>query len=284
MLRDRLSSHWVTLRPILLGVRHPASVWDDDAEEQTDEDVAYTSLLRLNARLSKHYTERYRVMSEVASKLEKQAAALREQGEDWLYGRGDEGRAPLWADTAAADLTSALRNFADTYERTEDEYRYLLETYVAERDNLFARDAEQADGFFAEEWEAILHGRLSEERADTYRAAIAAATEEDTYTSLWDDLCVISRGTGARIRRVQDRSTDRRAVRDISEQAEFRIAAIRASAYRDPDWGETVCELLDTAHRASYFTMVRRWQETRELMVRQAAAYEEYRKLYDETV
>ena len=283
MLREQLSSHWVTLRPILLGVRHPASVWDDE-EEQTDEDVAYTSLLRLNARLSKHYTERHRVMTEVANKLEKQASALREQGEDWLHGRGDEGRAPLWADTAAADLTSALRSFADTYERTEDEYRYLLETYIAERDVLFARDAEQSAGFFADEWDNLLHGRLSEDRANTYRSAIAAATKDSTYTSLWDDLYVISRGTGARIRRVQDRSTDRRAVRDISEQAEFRIAAIRASAYRDADWGEMVCDLLDTAHRASYFTMVRRWQETRELMARQAAAYEEYRKLYDETV
>ena len=281
MLKEQLSSHWVTLRPILLTAGCPDDR-DDDLHEETDNDVAYASLLRLNARLSKYHAERARTMEEVASKLQKHTDILREHGEDWLHGAENDGRAALWADTAAADLSTALRSFADAYERTEDEYRYLLETYTAERANLFARDTDSTNGFFANDWENLLHGRLTDEQAKTYRSAIAAATEGNTYTALWDDLCVISRGTGARICRVQDRATDRRAVRDLSEKKEFRIAALRASAYRDPDWGEAVCDLLDTAHRASYFTMVRRWQETRELMARQASAYEEYRKLYED--
>ena len=276
VMRERLSSHWVTLRPILM------QACDRDGEEPSDDDIVYASLLRLNARLSKHYNERNGRMAEVARKLEKHAATLRAEGEDWLHGRGDDSRAALWADTAAADLSAALRGFADTYERTEDEYRSLLATYTDERARLFERDTEQADGFFAEDWESILHGRLSDEQAGVCRAAIADATEGNFYTQLWDDVCMISRGTGARICRVQDRSADRRTVRAISERTEFRVAAVRASAYRDPDWGEAVCELLDTPHRASYFTMVRRWQETCELMARQAAAYEEYRKLYED--
>ena len=276
VMREQMAAHWVTLRPILL------QACGGDGAEQSDGDVAYASLLRLNARLAKLYRERNECMAEVTRKLEKQTATLRAEGDDWLHGRGDDGRAALWADTAAADLSAALRGFADTYERTEDEYRTLLTTYVDERARLFERDAEQADGFFFAVWEAVLHGRLSEEQTAAYRAAIADETAGDFYTQLWDDVCVISRGTGARIRRVQERSADRRAVRDISERAELRIAALRASAYQDPDWGEAVCDLLDTPHRTSYFTMVRRWQETCELRARQAAAYEEYRKLYED--
>ena len=276
MMREQISSHWVTLRPVLL---HACGL---NGAEQSDDDVAYASLLRLNARLAKHYRERNNSMLEVARKLEKQASTLRSEGDDWLHGRGDDSRAAIWADTAAADLSSALRNFADTYERTEDEYRTLLATYTTERAHLFERDAEWEDGFFFAVWDSILHGHLSNENTSAYRAAIADATEGDFYTQLWDDVCTISRGTGARIRRVQERSAGHRAVRDISERNEFRIAALRASAYQDPDWGEAVCDLLDTPHRTSYFTMVRRWQETCELRARQAAAYEEYRKLYED--
>ena len=276
MMREQVSAHWVTLRPILL------QAYEYDLTEQTDNDVAYASLLRINARLAKHYRERNDRMVEVSHKLEKHAATLRAEGDDWLHSRGDESRAALWADTAAADLVAALRGFADTYERTEDEYRTLLATYTDERSRLFERDAEQEDGFFYEVWAALLHGRLSDEMIAVYRAAIADATEGNFYTQLWDDICTIARGTGARIRRIQERSADRRAVRDISERAEFRIAALRASAYQDPDWGEAVCDLLDPPHRTSYFTMVRRWQETCELRARQAAAYEEYRKLYED--
>ncbi len=276
-LREHLSANWVTLRPIFARLCHDAD------KKVSDGDVVHASLLRLNARLSTYYDERKHCMNDVARRLEKHTAMIRESGENWLHSQDDADRAALWADTAAAELSLALHAFADTYERTEDEYRTLLADYTTERAHLFAKDADESDGFFSKDWHSLLHGQMSEERASACRAAIADATSGDTYTELWDRLFVISRGTGARIRRVQDRSADRRMARDISERAEFRIAAIRASAYRDADWGEAVCDLLDDAHRANYFTMVRRWQETRELMARQAAAYEEYRALWTES-
>ncbi len=282
-LRGQLADHWVTLRPILLRVSEgEGAAWEPDEAELTDNDIAYKSLLRLNARLGKHYAEREHCMTAVSEKLEQHIAILRSRGKDWLHAHGEDEVAALWADTAAADLSAVLRGYADTYERTEDEYRSLLADYTADRERLFSLDAEDPDGFFAADWEAILHGRLSEGDWGRYRTALAAETDGDSYVRLWDELCIISHGTGARQRRIEARSVERRTARDISERTEFQIAAIRASAYQDPDWGEEVCDLLDDAHRANYFTMVRRWQETCELMTRQAAAYEEYRRLYED--
>ncbi len=306
-LREQLSDHWVTLRPILLAVSRelhdpPPPVATEEPEDEslaedlsavsgedeispaptdTPADRAYASLLRLNARLGGLWRERLACRDALAAHLDAHTAILRSMGEDWLHARAGMEDAPRWADTAAGELSDALRDLANTYERTETEYRSLLSAYMAERDLLFRRDAETPGGAFYTDWTAMLDGTMTERHRVAFRGAILDDPSADGYVKLWDDLCVISRGTSARLSRVHDRAADRRMARDIAGRAEIRIAALRASAYRDTDWGEAVCDLLDTAHRNSYFTMVRRWQETCELMQRQAAAYEEYRVLYE---
>ncbi len=281
-MREQMADHWVTLRPVLL--RAAASLRDGEDGEVSSacaaSDRAYASLQRLNARLGHLAEERRRCLHETEQRLADHRSILKSAGNDWLSGRAGTDHAAAWADTAAGALSDALRELANTYERTEGEYRSLLTAYMTERDRLFQCDAETADGAFSAEWAALLNGQLSEEHGKVFRDAILFDMDE-LYVKLWDDVYVISRGTGARLARVRDRAADRRMARDIAARSEFRIAALRASAYRDADWGEGVCELLDTAHRNSYFTVVRRWQETCELMARQAAAYEEYRTLYE---
>ncbi len=305
-LREYVSEHWITLRPILLAVTDawhasPSSVVESDVSDSAEEsrsgemapsattsgralcDRAYETILRLNARLGELLDRRQTCLADAAAVMSEQGRILQARGDAWLHGRSGGDHAVAWADHASAELTETLRLFANTYEQTESEYRSILAAYISERDLLFAHDAEAPDGTFAAEWQAIQNGRLDEDRWAAYRAAIAEATEDrgDAYVNLWDDLRIISRGTGARYAQIHSRAADTRTARDIASRTEFRIAAIRASAYQDAEWGEHVCHLLDAAHRNSYQTMVRRWQETCELMARQAAAYEEYRALYE---
>ncbi len=285
-LREQMADHWVTLRPILMDTL--TALTEDDTDSEAAEprvhdacDRAYEAVLGLNARLGELWDRRHRCMEDVMVELSEQSAVLRAQGPDWLHGRAGNDQAVAWADEAAHSLYTALQRFSATYEATETGYRSLLSAYMSERDLLFSRDAERESGFFAGEWSAILHGTLSESRWAAYRTAIAEETDNDVYLDLWDDLHVISRGTGARYEQIHSRAADVRMARDIASRPEFRIAALRGAAYRDPDWGEAVCDLLDAAHHNSYFTVVRRWQETCELMARQAEAYEEYRRLYE---
>ncbi len=285
MLREQLAEHWVTLRPILLGVTDGAAEGGDgSAENRAQEragDRTYATLLQLNARFGQLWERRRAELDTVSALLARHSGILQASGEDWLRGHTGADIAAMWADSTADELAYALQAFANTYERTEAAYRSLLTAYTAERDHLFAEDAERPGGAFADVWDALRDGRMPPEQAAAFRAAIEAGTEGERYVDMWDDLCIISRGTGARMARVRDRAADRRMARDIAARMDIRVAALRASAYRDADWGDAVCDLLDTAHRNSYFTMVRRWQETCELRTRQAAAYEEYRSLYE---
>ncbi len=301
-LREYLSEHWVTLRPILLEALDADGDLSEAAEKGKDAadrgangstpsdrqrllcDRAYQAILRINTRLGELLERRRSCMEQLASELSSQALILRTSGGDWLHGRAGADHPAAWADQAELELTNALHIYANTYEETEAEYRSLLSAYMTERSGLFARDAEWADGIFTAEWRSMLEGRMPEERWAAYRAAISESNIESCseYEELWDDLHVISAGTGARHAQIQGRAADTRMARDIAGRSEFRIAAIRASAYEDHDWGEQVCALLDGTHRNSYLLMVRRWQETCELAARRAAAYEEYRVMYEE--
>ncbi len=309
-LREYLSENWVTLRPILLSASEDACadgsvemLNEDDEEivfigsvEGTDKatdathtpvgraaDRAYRAVLRLNARLSELHRRRSTCTEGVAHALEAQVRILRANGKDWLHGRAGDGQACAWADNAADALSEQLRRFANTYESTEASYRSLLTAYLSERDRLFALDTADG-GAFAAAWTAMLEGRLPVADWAAYRSAIADATAADgeAYVELWDDLHVISQGTGAHYAQIRSRAADTRMARDLAAREELRIAAVRASAYQDADWGEPVCALLDPTHRTSYAAMVRRWKESCELLVRQEAAYREYRALYDE--
>ncbi len=288
-LRENLSEHWVTLRPILLGVSDGSDA--PAAEQRIICDRAYHAILRINGRLSDLLEKRRDCMERLSRELAAQALILRTSGPDWLHGRAAGDHPAVWAAEAEGSISDTLRAFADTYEATDAEYRSLLPAYMAERDRLFACDAERDDGTFAAEWKAIVEGRLPEERWNAYRIAILAATDDETlagmdragedYAALWEDLHIISKGTGARLARIRGRATNTRMARDIASRTDIRVAAIRASAYEDADWGEGVCNLLDAAHRNSYQLMVRRWQEGRELASRRAAAFEEYRSMYE---
>jgi hypothetical protein len=68
--------------------------------------------------------------------------------------------------------------------------------------------------------------------------------------------------------------------RDLAGRADLQIAALRASAYEDPDWGESVVAVLEPARRREHRDVVRRWQESCELAARRAEAFESYSRSY----
>ena len=68
--------------------------------------------------------------------------------------------------------------------------------------------------------------------------------------------------------------------RELADSTDIRVAALRASAYEDEDWGDSVVDIMDPAMRREYMDVVRRWQETRELAARRAEVYAAYSASY----
>ena len=96
-----------------------------------------------------------------------------------------------------------------------------------------------------------------------------------------DALLRLSKGTGALLARVAGRDTEGRMAKELSGKTELQLAALRASAYEDGDWGEEVTAILDPARRRDYRDTVRRWQENCELSARRAEAYTVYSAMYN---
>jgi hypothetical protein len=159
-----------------------------------------------------------------------------------------------------------------------DRYRSLYTAYTYERELLFRMDVSE-DGFFAADWQGILNGTLSEERWDSL---LAAPEITAPYRELLESLRRVSKGTGALLSRMESRGAERRMAREIANRADLQLHALRASAYEDADWGESVVAIMDPAARRDYRDAVRRWQETRELNARRAEAYAAYAAAYGE--
>ena len=116
-------------------------------------------------------------------------------------------------------------------------------------------------------------GELLESRRNTLGEALSSAP---AYRELWESLCHVSKGTGALFARVKGRGAERRTARDLADRPDIRLAALRASAYEDEDWGDSVVAIMDPAMRREHMNVVRRWLETRELAAKRAEAYVVY--------
>ncbi len=282
VLREQLADHWMTLRPILLGVVGNEIAADPAVEHHRAVcNRDFDTILLLNERLGSCLSARRAHLEQMESILSDCLGVLRAMGDDWLHGRAGEGQPTAWAYRLVDDLPPALLDILNDRAPAEDAYNALHTAYAAERDGLFARDIASGKGAFAAEWEAIRDGALPEDRWAAYRAAIVTGTEDEDYAELWDMLHRISRGTGVRLTRIRDRVADLRMARDMANQPELQVAAVRASAYEDPDWGNAVHDILSDVARNNYLTVVRRWKETQELLQRRAEAYETYRAMYE---
>ncbi len=277
-MRDHLAEHWITLRPSL-----SAACGDGEAPEmRARADAEYAACRAMNQKLGARLDARGEILDRLEFALSESLDILRAERYDWQCSRATDDRPAAWAETLADTLPAAIRDLVRELDTEGERYRSLLSAYMSEREALFARDT-ASGGFFEKDFSAMLEGTLPEGRWAAFAEAIGDAGEDMTpYLELIDTLSRICRGTGALLSRIASRAADRRMARDIAGRPELQIAAIRGAAYNDSDWGEAVIDVLDQAHRNNYKAALRHWQETRELMARRAAAYEEYRAMYED--
>ncbi len=282
VLREQFAAHWITLRPAV------ESLCADLSSDEAPQDAAersYEMCLTLNARLGERLSARRQKLTRLKDLLTEGLQVISTEETDWACGRAGDGQIAGEIGWLSAELAAAAEDLLDDHKADTDRYRSLLSAYMSERDTLFTIDTSAPHGFFAEDYRRICEGTLPEERWNDMQKAIAdTVASDDEHASTYDDLIRalrrISCGTGALRARIRARAADRRMARDLAGRSDLQIAAIHASAYQESDWGEEVCEILDEGERKAYMAVVHRWQETRELMNRQADAYRTYRDLY----
>jgi hypothetical protein len=269
VLRDHMADHWITLRPCFKRVSdRPASA----AAERS-----YNTCAELNAHLGRMLAARKRTVAHLENLLADSLAVLQTEKSDWLEGRAGDGCVASWAEHLAEEIPAAAMPFLDGWREDTDRYRSLMTAYTYERELLFRLDTE-GDGFFAADWSRIYDGTLPDSRWEALRGSLDIPAP---YREMVDSLIRLSKGTGALRARVEGRDAEGRMARDLSGNTELQIAALRASAYEDTDWGEEVVAVLDPTQRRDHRDLVRRWQESRELATRRAEAYEAYSSTYN---
>jgi hypothetical protein len=268
VLRDHMADHWITLRPCFKRVA--------DRPSSAAAERSYAACAELNAHLSRMLAARKRTVDHLETLLSDSLTVLRTEKSDWLEGRAGDGCVVSWAECLTESIPSAAVRLLDGWREDTDRYRSMATAYAYERELLFRLDTE-GDGFFAADWSRIYDGTLPDSRWDALLATLDTA---EAYRGLMDSLCRVTKGTGALLARMESRGAERRMARDLAGRADLQIAALRASAYEDPDWGESVVAVLEPARRREHRDVVRRWQESCELAARRAEAFESYSRSY----
>ena len=265
VLRENLADHWVALRPYLLKLSHYTPT---PAAQRS-----YAACADMSARLGRMLAERKKRLQMLETLLSDSLAVLRADGRDWMEGRAGDGSMAAWSGKLTRDRPDGRSPVLETWQADTETYRSLLTAYTYERELLFRMDTNNADGFFASDWLAIQDGDLADSRWDALRDLLDVAP---AYRDLWDSLCRVSKGTGALLARIHGRGAERRMARELAGCPDVQLAALRASAYEDEDWGESVVAVMDPPLRREHKDAVRRWQETRELAARRAETYAVY--------
>lgn len=271
ILRENMADHWITLRPRLL---EAASVTPDAAALRS-----YTACADMSARLGRMLAERKKRLSRLETLLTDSLAVLQADGKDWMEGRAGDGSIAAWTETLTDGLSSALSPVLSDWQGDTEAYRCLLAAYTHERELLFRKDTETPGGFFSADWERILQGKLEDRCWDAYRDCLASLP---AYRELWESLRRVSKGTGALLTRIEGRGAERRMARELAGRPDIQLAALRASAYEDEDWGESVAAVMEPALRREHRDAVRRWQESCELAAKRAEAYAAYSAVWSE--
>ena len=269
ILRENLTDHWTTLRPCFLKA--------SGIEDTPDRARGYAACVDMSARLGRMLAYRQKTLKRLDSLLADSLTVLRAEKKDWMEGRAGDGCVTAWAEGLEADLPDALSPLLREWREDTDRYRGLMSAYTYERELLFRRDADSRDGFFADDWQRIGEGRLPDDRWDILRDSLDTP---DAYRDLLESLRRVSKGTGILLARIESRGADRRMARELAGRDDLRIAALRASAYEDEDWGESVVAIMDPPLRRAHREAVRRWIETCELDARRVEAYTAYSQSY----
>ncbi len=278
ILRESLSEHWITLRPILMTAAETPAPDGGSYREVCDE--IYRVCLDMNRRLAEMLESRRVTLDRIKALMVESLDKADAEGNDWVCGRAGTDSVTAWLAPLRHDLPGLLAAMGADWQGETERYRSLLAAYTAERDALFRRDTKPGEGGFAADWQAVLEGSLPEERWEDWTARLAERPETAGFGEFLDALRRVSRGTGALLARIRARAADNRMARELSNRPDLRIAALRGAAYEDPDWGEEVISVMDTTTRNDFRATVRRWQESRRLMEQQKLAYEAYAAMY----
>lgn len=277
-LREGMAEHWITLRPFLLNDGDTASAALREHRGVSEE--IYRVCLDMNRRLAEMLAERRRTVQSIQQLMAESLEVAAAEGNDWACCRAGNDSVKAWLDPLQNRLPALLESMGEGWQAETERYRSLLAAYTAERDKLFRRDIHPEYGAFAADWQAILEGRLSEDVWSEWRDCLSEKPGTAGFGDFLDALRRVSLGTGALLERIRSRAAENRMARELANRPDLRIDALRGAAYEDPDWGEEIISVMDTATRNEFRATVRRWQETCLLRERQKMAYEEYAAMY----
>jgi hypothetical protein len=290
VLRESLSEHWITLRPILTegGEAEPPAPEDVEmpsseptaADYRAVSDAVYGVCLDMNRRLAEMLERRRRMVEDIRSRMLTGLDIAVSEGEDWVCGRAGADSVRAWLRPLREDLPVLLSEMERGWQEDTERYRSLLTAYTAERDALFGRDVTPVLGGFAERWQAVTEGRLPDEVWQAWADRLSQSPETAGFGEFLEAIRRISEGTGALYGRIRARAAETRMARELASRADLRITAMRGAAYEDPDWGEEIIGLMDAHGRTEFRNVVRGWQETRERLERQREAYDSYAAMY----
>jgi hypothetical protein len=290
VLRESLSEHWITLRPILMeGKEGELSVLEDAdvpsmepsaADHRAVSDAVYGVCLDMNRRLAEMHERRRRTVEDIRAHMRRGLDIALTEGEDWVCGRAGVDSVRAWLSPLREELPALLAEMDKGWQEDTERYRSLLTAYTAERDALFGRDIVPGLGGFAERWQAVTEGRLPDEVWQTWADLLSRSPETAGFGEFLEAIRRISRGTGALYGRIRARAAETRMARELANRADLRITALRGAAYEDPDWGEEIIGLMDAPARAEFLAVVQGWQETRARLERRQEAYDTYAAMY----
>lgn len=279
ILQESLAEHWITLRPLLT-----ASVPSEETAVRGYREVndqIYEACLDMNRRLAEMKERRRRMVEEIRALMTNSLEVAEADGEDWIGGRAGWESVSAWMEPLQRDLPARLARMRAEWQADTEGYRGLLAAYTAQREDLFRRDVRRDGGVFFDRWTAILEGGLPESVWDEWKACLIRDPERERFGAFLDALRQVSCGTGILMARIRARAVENRAARELANRADLRLNALRGAAYEDPDWGEGIISVMDSAARGDFRGAIRRWQEDCKRIEQQREAFERYSAMYE---
>ena len=280
LIREFLSEHWITLRPLLCAPGAPGRT-DIPAEEAARAEEQYRCCLNLNRRLEQVLRTRRAALTDLKSLLSDCLARAEREGENWILGRCNAESCPNFLNEVGGKLPGRLSAVGAAWgtgaPSDAGNFVSLQTAYTAEREKLFGMDAAPG-GLFSGMWLMLQDGTVPSETFSACREAVAAGAGEKFAAAL-DMLAVLSE----EIKRLKDRIASydaaRRCIRSVADNFEWQFVCLRNAVYKEggEDGQEVTDGPADNATAIMYRRAVQEWQEERTLDERRRATYTAYR-------
>ena len=273
-MKSLLRQHWTTLRPLLC---RPPMIDEVTPTMQQKSDTANRACIALKQRIAELVCERRQVFVAMREKMTSCLDVLRVHEEDWIGGTSGDDSAFVWLREAGLHLQNHVKAVRATYENSTDRLRSLQSAYAHERALSFDIDTAEG-GVWHTHCQMIMDGVLPPDIWRVY--ANDMAEKASAYTDFLRVLHTISERNATLYERIEGRAAERRMVLTLSGDEDWQVACMLGALWEDTAWGESISSLVDNGFRNEYKALRRRWLEERELLVRQAEAFETYRAMY----